>query len=60
MILRTISHQPGTTWDGGRVVGYLELNGDRLAYRDAGAGEALLLIHGAAESSATWRAVFYE
>jgi pimeloyl-ACP methyl ester carboxylesterase len=36
---------------------YLELLGDRVAYRDAGAGEALLLIHGMAGSSDTWRAV---
>ncbi|HZQ32087.1 MAG TPA: alpha/beta fold hydrolase [Mycobacterium sp.] len=36
---------------------YLELHGDRMAYRDEGAGEALLLIHGMAGSSDTWRAV---
>src|ERR1700729_3318135 len=36
---------------------YLELHGDRVAYRDEGAGEALLLIHGMAGSSDTWRAV---
>ena len=36
---------------------YLDLRGDRVAYREAGAGEALLLIHGMAGSSATWRAV---
>src|SRR3954453_16913372 len=36
---------------------YLELHGDRVAYRDAGAGEALLLIHGMAGSSETWRAM---
>ena len=36
---------------------FLELHGDRIAYREAGAGEALLLIHGMAGSSATWRAV---
>lgn len=36
---------------------YLELNGDRIAYRDAGAGDAVLLIHGMAGSSATWDAV---
>jgi pimeloyl-ACP methyl ester carboxylesterase len=36
---------------------FLELHGDRVAYREAGAGEALLLIHGMAGSSATWRAV---
>ena len=36
---------------------YLELHGDRIAYRDAGDGPALLLIHGMAGSSATWRAI---
>ena len=39
---------------------YLDLHGERIAYRDAGAGEALLLIHGMAGSSATWRAVIPE
>ena len=38
-------------------VKFLDLHGDRVAYREAGAGEALLLIHGMAGSSATWRAV---
>ncbi len=36
---------------------YLELHGDRIAYRDAGDGPVLLLIHGMAGSSATWRAI---
>jgi pimeloyl-ACP methyl ester carboxylesterase len=36
---------------------FLDLHGDRVAYRDAGQGEVLLLIHGMAGSSATWRAV---
>jgi pimeloyl-ACP methyl ester carboxylesterase len=36
---------------------YLELHGDRVAYREAGSGEVLLLIHGMAGSSETWRAV---
>jgi pimeloyl-ACP methyl ester carboxylesterase len=36
---------------------YLDLHGERVAYRDAGAGETLLLIHGMAGSSATWREV---
>jgi pimeloyl-ACP methyl ester carboxylesterase len=36
---------------------FLELHGDRIAYRDAGQGDVLLLIHGMAGSSATWRAV---
>ena len=38
-------------------VKFLDLHGDRVAYREAGAGEALLLIHGMAGSSATWGAV---
>ena len=39
-------------------VKYLELHGDQVAYQDAGSGdEALLLIHGMAGSSETWRAV---
>jgi pimeloyl-ACP methyl ester carboxylesterase len=36
---------------------FLELHGDRIAYRDAGHGDVLLLIHGMAGSSTTWRAV---
>jgi pimeloyl-ACP methyl ester carboxylesterase len=36
---------------------FLELHGDQVAYREAGEGEALLLIHGMAGSSATWRSV---
>jgi pimeloyl-ACP methyl ester carboxylesterase len=36
---------------------FLELHGDRVAYRDAGSGETVLLIHGMAGSSDTWRAV---
>jgi pimeloyl-ACP methyl ester carboxylesterase len=36
---------------------YLELHGDRIAYREAGRGHALLLIHGMAGSSATWREI---
>ncbi|MGA9678036.1 MAG: alpha/beta fold hydrolase [Mycobacterium sp.] len=43
-----------------RELTYLELHGDRIAYRDAGpttSGPALLLIHGMAGSSATWRAI---
>lgn len=41
-------------------VQYLELHGDRVAYRDTGdlsGPETLLLIHGMAGSSATWRDV---
>ena len=34
---------------------YLDVNGDRIAYRDEGAGEILLLVHGMAGSSQTWR-----
>ena len=36
---------------------YVDLHGDRIAYRDAGHGPALLLIHGMAGSSATWQAI---
>src|SRR6202049_96000 len=37
---------------------YMELHGDRIAYQDVGTGsDALLLIHGMAGSSETWRAV---
>lgn len=35
----------------------LELHGDRVAYRDEGEGDVLLLIHGMAGSSETWRSV---
>lgn len=38
-------------------VKFLELHGDKVAYRDEGSGEALLLIHGMASSSESWRAV---
>lgn len=38
-------------------VKFLELHGDKVAYRDEGNGEALLLIHGMAGSSDSWRAV---
>jgi pimeloyl-ACP methyl ester carboxylesterase len=36
---------------------FLDLHGDRVAYHDEGEGEALLLIHGMAGSSETWRSV---
>ncbi len=36
---------------------YRELHGDRIAYREAGHGSAVLLIHGMAGSSETWRAI---
>lgn len=37
---------------------YLDLHGDRVAYRDIGSGdETLLLLHGMAGSSHTWRSV---
>ena len=35
----------------------MTLHGDRVAYRDEGAGEVLLLIHGMGGSSFSWRAV---
>ncbi|HEX5142493.1 MAG TPA: alpha/beta fold hydrolase [Mycobacterium sp.] len=34
---------------------YVEVNGDRIAYYDEGVGETLLLVHGMAGSSQTWR-----
>lgn len=36
---------------------YLDLHGERLAYVDEGDGEVLLLLHGMAGSSQTWRSV---
>jgi pimeloyl-ACP methyl ester carboxylesterase len=36
---------------------YLTINGQQVAYRLAGAGPAIVLIHGLASSSATWRRV---
>ena len=38
-------------------VKFVNIHGDRIAVRDEGEGEALLLIHGMAGSSQTWRAV---
>ncbi|BBY18151.1 alpha/beta fold hydrolase [Mycolicibacterium litorale] len=38
-------------------VKYVELHGERVAYRDSGSGEVILLIHGMAGSSDTWNAV---
>ncbi|WP_421846149.1 alpha/beta fold hydrolase [Mycobacterium sp.] len=38
-------------------VTYLELHGERIAYRDAGNGHTLLLVHGMAGSSSTWQAI---
>ena len=42
----------------GGDVKYVDLHGDRLAYRDAGSGEVLLLIHGMAGSSESWGPIF--
>lgn len=36
-------------------VKFLDLHGERVAYRDEGSGEVLLLIHGMAGSSDAWR-----
>lgn len=36
---------------------YLDLHGERLAYLDEGSGEVILLLHGIAGSSQTWRSV---
>ena len=38
-------------------VKYVELHGERVAYREAGSGEVVVLIHGMAGSSDTWQAV---
>ena len=38
-------------------VKFLQLHGDQVAYRDEGDGDVLLLIHGMAGSSDTWRSV---
>jgi pimeloyl-ACP methyl ester carboxylesterase len=39
---------------------YRDLHGDRVAYRSAGQGPAVLLVHGMAASSHTWRSVLPE
>ena len=36
---------------------FIDIHGERFAVRDEGEGEALLLIHGMAGSSQTWRAI---
>ena len=36
---------------------FIDIHGERIAYREAGKGEAVLLIHGMAGSSQTWRAI---
>jgi pimeloyl-ACP methyl ester carboxylesterase len=36
---------------------YLDLHGERVAYLDEGSGEVILLLHGIAGSSQTWRSV---
>lgn len=36
---------------------YLDVHGERVAYLDEGTGDAILLIHGIAGSSQTWRSV---
>jgi pimeloyl-ACP methyl ester carboxylesterase len=41
-------------------VKYVELHGDRVAYREAGSGEVVLLVHGMAGSSDAWQAVLLE
>lgn len=38
-------------------VKFLDLHGDRIAFLDEGQGEVILLLHGMAGSSATWRSV---
>jgi pimeloyl-ACP methyl ester carboxylesterase len=36
---------------------YLDLHGERIAYLDEGSGEAIVLLHGIAGSSETWRSL---
>ncbi|WP_428342978.1 alpha/beta fold hydrolase [Mycobacterium sp.] len=36
---------------------YMEMHGERVAYREAGNGEAIVLLHGMAGSSETWRPI---
>lgn len=38
-------------------VKYVELHGERIAYREAGRGEAVVLLNGMAGSSDTWQPV---
>lgn len=40
------------------ATGYLSVHGHKLAYKRAGSGPAILLIHGMAGSASTWSAVF--
>lgn len=42
----------------GGDVRYVNLHGDQVAYREAGSGEVVLLIHGMAGSSESWGSVF--
>jgi pimeloyl-ACP methyl ester carboxylesterase len=39
---------------------FVELHGERVAYRESGSGEVVMLIHGMAGSSDTWQAVVPE
>jgi pimeloyl-ACP methyl ester carboxylesterase len=48
---------PGTDVGDDFALRHLTINGQRVAYRLAGAGPAIVLIHGVASSSATWRRV---
>jgi pimeloyl-ACP methyl ester carboxylesterase len=50
----------GSDKTGGLLVAeakFVNIHGERIAVRDEGTGEALLLIHGMAGSSQTWRAI---
>ena len=56
----TMASDPQSTGDSMPMseLKYLDLHGDQVAYRDVGSGpETLLLLHGMAGSSETWRAV---
>jgi pimeloyl-ACP methyl ester carboxylesterase len=55
-----ISRLRGSQWCAEQRHRTMMLHGDRVAYRDEGVGEVLLLIHGMGGSSASWREVVPE
>jgi pimeloyl-ACP methyl ester carboxylesterase len=55
-----IRYRPGVRREGTFKIQYVTIHGYRRAYVKAGAGPALLLIHGIGDSSDTWRPVVEE
>ncbi|BBX00267.1 alpha/beta fold hydrolase [Mycolicibacterium moriokaense] len=53
----TAAPASGTTTDEAEGVKTITLHGDRIAYRDEGRGDVVLLIHGMGGSSKTWSGV---